>query len=50
MYQPLEAWLAHDLRHAGLRWMSTSVPGGAMGVGSKENDPSIALNVDRRGF
>ncbi len=36
--------------HDGLRWTRTSVPGGAMGVALKENNPSIALNVDRRRF
>jgi hypothetical protein len=46
MYHPLEAWKDQDLRRAGLRWMRTSVPGGAKGVASKEKDPSIASKVE----
>ncbi len=50
MYHALAAWKLQDWRRLGLRWISTSVPGGAMGVASKENDPSMALKVERAKF
>ncbi len=46
MYHPLEAWKDQDLRQAGFRWMRTSVLGGAMGVASKEKEPSIASGTE----
>jgi hypothetical protein len=50
MYQLLEAWKLQDLRRAGLRWTRTLVPGGAMGVASKENEPSMDSKVESAGF
>jgi hypothetical protein len=41
MYLPLEAWNLQDLHCAGLRWTRTLVPGGAMGVATKINEPSM---------
>ncbi len=50
MYHPLDAWKTHDLQPVCFKWMRTSVPGGAMGVASNENDPSIASKAERHGF
>jgi hypothetical protein len=50
MYLPLEAQKLPDLRHAILRWTRTSVHGGAMGVASKEKEPSMDSKAKSAGF
>ncbi len=50
MYHPFAAWKLHGVLREGFRWTRTYVPGGAMGVASKENEPSIASKAERAGF
>ena len=49
-YQALAVWYPHVLRRLGFMWTRTAVPRGAMGVASKEKEPSRVSWAERRVF
>ena len=49
-YQAFDVWYPHVLRLLGFMCTRTSVPSGAIGVASREKEPSSTSWANRRGF